>query len=168
MIFEKYLLPDALFASFAEVTPELLAPMGVRALLCDIDNTLVTYDDAEPTEDVLRWIASLAAAGIAVAFVSNNDEQRVSIFNSRLHLVAFPNAGKPSTHAYVAALEELGIGQGECAVLGDQLFTDAWAAHRLGVPALIVPPIKDKRSMFFRFKRTLERPYIKKARRLGR
>lgn len=168
MLFEKYLLPDALLDSFAAVTPEFLAPMGVRALLCDIDNTLVTYDDAEPTADVLRWIASLAEAGIAVAFVSNNDEQRVSLFNSALHLVAFPNAGKPSTRAYVAAMEELGLERGECAVLGDQLFTDAWAAHRLGVPALIVPPIKDKRSLFFRFKRALEKPYMKKARRLGR
>ena len=52
MIFEKYLLPDHLFGSFSEVTPEFLASLGVRALMCDIDNTLVTYNDAEPTPAV--------------------------------------------------------------------------------------------------------------------
>lgn len=168
MIFEKYLLPDRLFGSFREVTPEVLAPMEVRALLCDIDNTLVTYDDAEPTADVLRWIELLSAAGIAVAFVSNNDEERVTRFNRDLRCVAFPKAGKPSIKAYESALHALGMRRGDCAVLGDQLLTDAWAAHRLGVPALIVPPIKDKRSLFFRFKRALEVPYMKKARKLGR
>lgn len=168
MIFEKYLLPDRLFASFSEVTPDVLAPMGVRALLCDIDNTLVTYDDDVPTEAVLRWIGLLSSAGIAVAFISNNDAARVERFNRELGLVAMAKARKPSVKAYEAALERLGVGRGECAVLGDQLLTDAWAAHRLGVPALIVPPIRDKRSLFFRFKRALEVPYMNKARRLGR
>jgi predicted HAD superfamily phosphohydrolase YqeG len=46
--------------------------------------------------------------------------------------------------------------------LGDQLLTDTLAVHRLGMPSLIVPPIKDKTTLFFKFKRYLERPYIKK------
>lgn len=46
MIFEKLLTPDFMFASYSEVTPEFLSSIGVRALICDIDNTLVTYDDA--------------------------------------------------------------------------------------------------------------------------
>ena len=59
MIFEKYLLPDHLFGSFADVTPAFLSSVGIRALLCDIDNTLVTYDDAEPTPEVLSWFDAL-------------------------------------------------------------------------------------------------------------
>ena len=168
MIFEKYLLPDRLFASFAEVTPDVLSALGVRAVMCDIDNTLVTYDDAEPTPAVLAWFDSLAAAGIKVAFISNNEAQRVDRFNRDLGFVAFSKADKPSPKRYIEAANALNVPREECAVLGDQLLTDAWAAHRFGVPALIVPPIKDKTSMFFRFKRALEVPYMKKARKLGR
>ena len=168
MIFEKYLLPDRLFGSFREVTPDVLGEMGVRALLCDIDNTLVTYDDPEPTPEVAAWFAALAAAGIGVAFISNNEAARVDRFNRTLGYPAFPKAGKPKTRAYEAAADALGVEREACAVLGDQLLTDAWAAHRFGVPALIVPPIKDKTSVFFRFKRWLEKPYMKKARRIGR
>ena len=46
-------------------------------------------------------------------------------------------------------------------MLGDQLLTDALAAHLLGLRAIIVPPIRDKKTAFVRFKRYLERPYIR-------
>ena len=168
MIFEKYLLPDRLFSSFREVTPDVLRSMGVRALMCDIDNTLVTYDDPEPTPEVAAWFAALAADGVKIAFISNNEAARVDLFNRTLGYPAYPKAGKPKTLAYEAAREAMNVPLEACAVLGDQLLTDAWAAHRFGVPALIVPPIKDKTSAFFRFKRWLEKPYMKKARRIGR
>ena len=168
MIFEKYLLPDHLFGSFREVTPDVLRALGVRALMCDIDNTLVTYDDPEPTTEVAEWFDALAADGVKIAFISNNDAGRVERFNRSLGYPAYPKAGKPKTNAYEAALEAMNVPREACAALGDQLLTDAWAAHRFGVPALIVPPIKDKTTLFFRFKRRLEAPYMKKARRLGR
>mgnify|MGYP003314797845 CR=1 FL=1 len=55
----------------------------------------------------------------------------------------------------------------ETAGLGDQLLTDAYAGKHIGLPALIVPPIKDKTNLFFRFKRVLERPFIRKYARLN-
>ena len=168
MIFEKHLMPDRLFGSFCEVTPDVLAAMGVRALLCDIDNTLVTYDDPEPTPEVAAWFAALEAAGVKVAFISNNDAARVDRFNRALGYPAYAKANKPSPKPYAAAADALGVPREACAVLGDQLLTDAWAAHRFGVPALIVPPIRDKTSIFFRFKRLIEKPYMKKARKQGR
>ena len=51
---------------------------------------------------------------------------------------------------------------GAAAVLGDQLLTDSLAAHRAELVSIIVPPIRDRTGAFFRFKRAVERPYIKK------
>ena len=59
MLFEKYLVPDLVLNSFREVTPELLTSRGIRFILSDIDNTLVTYGDAVPTPDVLAFFAML-------------------------------------------------------------------------------------------------------------
>ena len=64
MIFEKLLIPDFMFASYSEVTPEFLSSIGVRALICDIDNTLVTYDDARPTAALHRWFRDMESAGV--------------------------------------------------------------------------------------------------------
>ena len=52
----------------------------------------------------------------------------------------------------------------ETASVGDQVFTDVLAANRAGLYSVLVKPIKDKKSLFFRFKRLLERPVIAKYR----
>ena len=158
-------MPDYILGSFAEVTPEFLSPLGIRVLLCDIDNTLVTYDDPEPTPAVSAWFRTMEDAGVTVAFISNNDPERVERFNRSLGYVAYAKAGKPGTRFYEKAVADIGAAKSECAVLGDQLLTDAAAAHRFGVPAIIVPPIKDKTTLFFRAKRLIEVPYMRKARR---
>ena len=109
MIFEKLLTPDFMFASYSEVTPEFLSSIGVRALICDIDNTLVTYDDARPTAALHRWFRDMESAGVKIAFVSNNHPERVGEFNRELGYVAFPDAKKPSGRFYALAAAELGV-----------------------------------------------------------
>ena len=59
-------------------------------------------------------------------------------------------------------MEKLGVDPNETAMLGDQLLTDCYAGKNIGLTALIVPPIKDKTNLFFRFKRLCERPFIRK------
>ena len=155
------LMPDYMFRTFDEVTPEFLSELGVRAILADIDNTLAPYEQPEPDERIKDWIASLAAAGISVAFVSNNNAERVELFNRTLGVPAYPKSGKPFKKNLVKAMTAVGGTRETTVVLGDQLLTDALAGHNLGVRRIIVPPIRDKKSGFFRFKRWLERPFVK-------
>ena len=63
-------------------------------------------------------------------------------------------------------MRDMGATADNTALLGDQLLTDAAAGARAGLFSIIVPPIKDKRSLFFRFKRWLEKPYLKKYNKL--
>ena len=58
------LVPDYMFDTFEDVTPEFLKSIGVRALLIDIDNTLAPYEQAEPDERIINWFASLAENGL--------------------------------------------------------------------------------------------------------
>lgn len=162
MILEKKLIPDLVLGHYYEVTPELVKSYGRKALLCDIDNTLVTYDDITPPEDVLAWIENMQNNGVAIAFVSNNHKERVEIFNKELGLVAYAKAGKPKTKFLEAATKDLGLTRDEVAALGDQLLTDCAAAKNYGIPSFIVPPIKDKKTLFFKAKRLIEVPYMKK------
>lgn len=156
----KYFIPDDYQPDILCYTPEYLLSRGKRALLCDIDNTLVTYDDPEPTERILTWLSSMKAAGITVGFVSNNTPERVNRFNAALGLFAYPDAHKPGTKGLRRFLSEGGFLPAETAHVGDQIFTDVCMAHTLGVTALLVPPIRDKTTLFFRFKRLLEKPFL--------
>ncbi len=167
MILEKWLMPDIMIEHFYEVTPEMVKDLGGEVLVCDIDNTLVTYDDPEPTEQVLAWIKGMNEAGITIAFVSNNDWDRVKLFNKNLGLVAYAKSGKPSTKNLKAACRDLDIDKSKAVLLGDQLLTDCAAAKIFGIKAIIVPPIKDKTTLFFKSKRLIEKPYVAKYKRMN-
>lgn len=162
----SFSVPDFLFASFSEITPAFLQANGIRCILCDIDNTLVTYDDAEPTEAVKTWLTSLSNSGITVIFLSNNTDERVRIFTTALDNAWYAPAGKPLTKTAKKALKDRGFTASETAVLGDQIFTDVWTGNFLKAKlTLLVPPIKDKTSLFFKTKRFLEKPFLASYRR---
>jgi HAD superfamily phosphatase (TIGR01668 family) len=159
------MMPDYMFRAFDEITPAFLASLGVKAILADIDNTLAPYEQPEPDERIKGWIASLAEAGIGIAFVSNNDWERVELFNRTLGVPAYAKSGKPFKKNLVKAMNDLGGTLETTVMLGDQLLTDALAGHNLGVKCLIVPPIRDKKNAFFKFKRWLEKPVVKRFKR---
>ncbi len=163
----KYLLtPDYMFDKFDDITPEFLISLGIKALLIDIDNTLAPYEQPEPDARIINWFEALKAAGISASLISNNHAPRVELFNRDLGLAAYPDSKKPKSATLLLAMERMGSDTTNTAVLGDQLLTDALAGHLLGLKALIVPPIKDKRTPFFKFKRLLERPYIRRYKKL--
>ncbi len=162
MIFEKLFLPDEMYPSFDFLTPEHMKELGRKYIFSDIDNTLVTYDDPEPTPAVLEWLEKMEKSGVTVSFVSNNNKERVERFNSRLNLVTEAKAGKPKIKALLRAMEKAGARADESVLLGDQLLTDCAAGKRAGLRCVIVLPIKDKKNLFFRSKRVLEIPYIKR------
>ena len=164
MIFEKYLVPDLVLGSFREITPELLASRGIRFILSDIDNTLVTYGDAVPTPDVLAFFAMLEKNGVRIGFLSNNHADRVDTFNRDLGYTAVADAGKPGTKKAKAAMEEMGAVPEDTMFLGDQLLTDAACAKQLGLFTVIVPPIKDRTDLFNKSKRVIEIPYMRRYR----
>lgn len=162
LIINRYFMPDMYFDDIYGITPEMLTERGIKAVLLDIDNTLVTYDDPMPTESVLKWLDGLKKAGISAAFISNNHQDRVELFNSELKLFATWDSHKPSGKCHRAAMEFLGTDKSNTATIGDQIFTDVWSAKRLGLYAILVKPIKDKTTLFNRSKRALEKPILRR------
>lgn len=160
-MFRRYFSPDWFFDKFDEATPDFLLSNGIRALILDIDNTLAPYEEPEPNERVLAWFSALKENGIKAAFVSNNDFNRVSLFNQKIGIPMYPKGKKPLKKFMRRAIRELGAEPGETAIMGDQIFTDVWAGRNVGIRCIVVPPIKDKTDPFTRFKRVLERPVMR-------
>ena len=154
--------------TYRDVTPELLSELGIKLLICDIDNTLVTYDDPHPTDELRAWFKAHNDAGVTVAFVSNNHEERVTTFNSTVGFIAHYDSGKPGCKKLLETMATAGIAKENTALLGDQLLTDAAAANKAGIYSIIVPPIKDKTNLFFKSKRLIEKPYVRKYNKLHR
>ena len=155
------LVPDYYFEKFNDISAEFLCEIGVRAVLLDVDNTLEPYENAKPGEHVISWLLSLKESGILAAIVSNNHSDRIDLFNEDIMLPAISDAGKPFAKNLKLMLGKLGVAPDEAAFIGDQIFTDVWAARNAGMRAILVPPINDKRDLFTKFKRLLEKPIMK-------
>lgn len=159
-------VPDYRFNTFDEVSADFLSDLGIRGVVLDIDNTLEPYEHSTPGEHVKAWLAALGERGIKCAFVSNNNRERVELFNKELGLVAFYKAGKPFKKNVIRAMQELGSDADTTILMGDQVFTDVWAARNAKIRAILVPPINDKRDLLTKFKRLLERPILRKYERI--
>ena len=59
-------------------------------------------------------------------------------------------------------MDKMGSSKENTLLMGDQVFTDVWAARNSGIKAALVPPINDKKDIFTKFKRLLERHILKK------
>ena len=149
--------PDYTFLCYRDLSPEFLAARGITVLMLDIDNTLAPYEQPEPDAEIIAWLDAMEKAGIKTAFLSNNNGKRVALFNQTLGRPAVAHAGKPLAGKGRALMRSLGGTKETTAMMGDQIFTDVCLAHRMGVTAILVPPIKDKKNALTRFKRVLER-----------
>ncbi len=155
-------VPDFRFPTFDGASADFLFENGVRGIILDIDNTLEPYENALPGERVMTWLSSLRERGISAAIVSNNNRERVEKFNKELGLPAYYKAKKPFKKNLLRAMADMGTTPENTILMGDQVFTDVWAAHNAGIKAILVPPIKDKRDILTRTKRLFERPVLRK------
>jgi HAD superfamily phosphatase (TIGR01668 family) len=159
-------VPDFRFNTFDELTPKLLTELGIKGVILDIDNTLEPYEHSLPGEHVKSWLGALREAGICCAFVSNNNRERVELFNGELGLPAFYKASKPFKKNVIKAMKIMGSTKENTILMGDQVFTDVWAARNARIKAALVPPINDKKDIFTKFKRLLEKPVLHKYERI--
>lgn len=155
-------VPEFVFETFDKAHADFLKDEGVKGIILDIDNTLEPYENALPGEHVISWLKSLSEQGIRAAIVSNNNRERVTVFNEKLQIPAYYKAKKPFKKNLLSAMADMKTEPHETILMGDQIFTDVWAAHNAGIRAILVPPINDKKDIFTRFKRLLEKPVLKK------
>ena len=143
-----------------DITPEDLAERGIRGLLLDIDNTLTTYGSTELAEGVLEWLDTMKQAGIALTVVSNALDRRIAPFAEKLGLRHISLACKPSPIGFWRAARRVGLPLGQCAAVGDQIFTDWFGTKFSGVSCFLLEPIRtDNEKPFLRLRRRWEKPF---------
>ncbi len=153
--------PEFYFRNFEVATADFLISNGIKGIILDVDNTLEPYENSLPGDHVVRWLEELHRNGISASIVSNNNGDRINLFNKDLCLPVFYKAKKPFKKNLLRAMKAMGTDVGNTILMGDQIFTDVWAAHNSGIPAILVPPINDKKDLLTKFKRWLEKPILK-------
>lgn len=164
----ELLIPHEYVGSLHELDLDRLRGRGVRALIVDLDNTLVPWNDGQPGPRALEWLALVRDRGMRVCIVSNNSAQRVEAFGRALGVPVVAGAAKPRRQAFRRAMQLLGTNPSETAVVGDQLFTDVLGGRRLGLYTVLVRPLSDREFFVTRLVRRLERLVLDRLIREGR
>src|SRR5262245_40926267 len=92
-------------AALEEITPEALARLGIRAVILDLDNTLVAWHGEEVEERVAAWVAGLRAAGFALCIASNTHRPaRLRRLAERLGIGSVSGVAKPRRGGFRRAM----------------------------------------------------------------
>lgn len=114
-----------------------LAADGFKAVIFDIDNTLVHHGD-DSTPEIDRLFEEIHSAGLKTLLLTNNDEERVLRFIRNIDTLYVCDAEKPDTAGYKKALGLLEVTADQAVCAGDQLFTDVLGANKAGIPSVLI------------------------------
>jgi len=157
------LLPKYVASEASDISPDFLRSKGVKLLLLDFDNTLLPYTTNEPASKIIAWLQELKNADILLCVVSNSRKDRVKTVCARLDIPCVTNAVKPFPKGVKAAMERFSVVPEECAMIGDQIFTDTVAANGCGVTSILVKSIHNHK-FWLKARHVLEVPFIYLAR----
>ena len=114
---------------------------GINTLLLDIDNTLVPFKSMIPEEKIIEWINLVKSESFKICLVSNAYPRRAQTIGSHLEVPVIYMAKKPFKKGVVDSLKLVGSKSEESIMVGDQIFTDVFAASLAGVKSILVEPM---------------------------
>lgn len=153
--------PDRMLKDVSCITAELLASMGVKGLLLDIDGTLLRSDELALGEELIAWAEKMKAAGVRLFILSNNKrEWRVKQIAESLGLPYSHLSRKPRRAGFLKAAKALSLASHEVCVVGDQVFTDALGAKRCGMKVILVDSL-DTYLWYFKPRRFFEKRFLR-------
>ena len=161
------LLPTMVADALTDLTPQLLQQRHIRLLMLDFDNTIVPYTTNVPTEKMEYWLKHMAASNVQLCVVSKSRKERVKIFGAAYGIDCITHANKPFSKGIRQCLEKYHIPAENCALVGDQIYTDTLGANGAGVQSILVKAI-DNHNFWLKARNVAELPFrfIAKNRRI--
>lgn len=163
----RYLRPAEYKESIFAIDLQSLHDRGIRAVMLDLDNTMVEWNNPDPTEALLHWLERVRGLGMKACIVSNNTGSRVRSFAQKVGVPFISKAIKPRRRGFREAMALLGVRPEETAVVGDQLFTDILGGNRSGAYTILVVPMHEKEFIGTRVLRLFERVALRYLDRRG-
>src|SRR5699024_8596536 len=157
----KRLVPDEFVQSIYEIDFRELQRRGVKAVIVDLDNTLVESTRPQATPELVSWLDQLRGMGFKVMIVSNNKRTRVSRFATPLRVPFIHRPRKPLSAAFKKAMGRLEVTAADSVMIGDQIFTDVLGGNTLGLHTILVVPVSDAEGIFTKINRLMERMILR-------
>lgn len=156
------LYPKKYLKNVREITLDFLRENQIKALILDVDNTLIDYDKNLEAETI-KWAENLKNNGIKLYILSNsNKKEKVKNVAEKLKIKYEYFGKKPLKIGFKKVQKELEEKPENIGVVGDQIFTDIIGGNRCKMFTILVEPIAEKDIWITMLKRPIENSIKKK------
>lgn len=155
-------LPDYYATNIFEVPISFFKQNGFNYILCDLDNTLDTYDTLKPSSKVYELLNKLKKENLELIIISNNKGKRVSNYALTLGVKYLSSTCKPFGGKLKKFLLANDLPFEQCILCGDQLITDIPCGKNAGIKTMLFDPISKKDQFTTRFNRLIDKPKRKR------
>lgn len=155
--------PKSYFNNILEINEQFLAKNNIKAILLDIDNTLLDTKN-NVVEGLEEWVKNLKKQNIKFCILSNtNSKKKAEKIATMLEIPYIYFAKKPLKSGFNKAKKILQITDGsKIAVIGDQVLTDILGANRCNMYSILVAPLSKEDIFITKFNRLIEKQLLKK------
>ena len=134
---QKYLFKSKSYNTVASIDIDLLIQSGIKGIILDLDNTIVSEDDRYLSPHAEDWIQECKLRGLRFYILSNGSRrQRAKDWSARLDIPCFSPAKKPFPFAFYKAFDYLQLKSKQVVVIGDGFHTDVLGALIVGCPCI--------------------------------
>ena len=148
--------PNEYFDKIDKITIEYLQKNKIKALILDMDNTLINVKEEMP-ENIENWAKDLKGQGVKLIIVSNsNKKSKIEKTANKIGIKYIVFAKKPLKGGLKKAMKILGEKPENIAVVGDQIFTDIIGGNRCKMKTILVDSLESKDFWYTAWKRPIE------------
>lgn len=159
-------VPDMYEQSIYTIDYKKLKRRGIKCLLFDLNNTLVSYEIDYPTNELREKMFELEK-DFKVIIVSNSSKNRVRPFKEILNIDSSFSSKKPFKKKFKKIMNLYNFKDTEIAMIGDELLTDIWGGNKMNFTTILVNGISEEEPFHTRIERYFERKIIKKLNKKG-
>lgn len=158
-----FLKPDYNLKSIYDIDLDELENLGIKALLFDLDSTIMASKSACYAPETIEWLKKVQERFFTAVISNNNNKEYIEKVSAITPFPVLFEAKKPHTRPAKDFLKRHNINAKEAAFVGDRPLTDILCGKLLGCKTILVDSISaDKETKIVRFARKLERCSIRK------
>lgn len=152
--------PDIYAKDIYKIDYKKLKENGIKCLIFDLDNTLVSIYAKRPTRKIKELFAYLDDLSFKIIIMSNSGKKRVTPFKEELNVDSAYSSCKPLKKKYKVIKQKYGYKDSEIACIGDQILTDIWGANKMNFTSIFVDKINEEDFVWTKLNRFIERKIL--------
>lgn len=157
-------VPDIYQENIYKINYETLLSRGIKCLLFDLDNTLVTVKEVYPREETKKLFEKLKKKGFKILITSNSIKTRIKPFSEELKVDYISNCRKPNIDKINEYIKKSKFGLDEIAIIGDSMMDDVVCGNTIGITTVLLDQIGKMEFPLARLRRIKEKRIQKKLR----